>query len=364
MSVSAPTGLTATALSPTQVKLTWNDVTGDTGYNVYRWDGVQSVLAGSVAKDVTTFTVTNLTANQTQYFSVEAHDLATTARSSWVTVTTPADAITLPTNIHFTNITLTTMTLQWNNATGATGYNIYHWDGTQTVLIGAATPSLPAFKATNLAPGTVNYFYIQAFNKTNSINTDWVSASTLGYTLTAPTGFKTTTINAGTIGLSWNDATGETGYRIYQWDGNSFDSPIVIANLAANTTGFQVTGLLPGTRYWYYVQAFNSAGSANSPWVAGQTLAAIPLQPVGQLTAASTGPNSIQLNWIEPARAAGYRVFVWNGYAWNLAGAVAAGNHTMTVTNLPRGMTYWFYIQAYTDSFAEVSYSNVVYANL
>ena len=36
LSVTAPTGLVATALSSTQIKLTWNNVAGDTGYRIFR----------------------------------------------------------------------------------------------------------------------------------------------------------------------------------------------------------------------------------------------------------------------------------------------------------------------------------------
>ena len=124
LSVAAPTGLQAVALSPTEVKLTWHDVAGEQGFRIFRWDGTNSILLTSVAKGVTTFTVQNLLPNQTQFFSIEAHDLTTSARTTWVSVMTPADPIKAPTNVHITGITQTMMTLQWTNATGATGYRI------------------------------------------------------------------------------------------------------------------------------------------------------------------------------------------------------------------------------------------------
>jgi hypothetical protein len=364
LSVAAPTGLAAAALSSTQVKLTWTPVVGDLGYRIFGWDGSQPILAGSVAKNITTFTVKSLAANQTLYFRVEARDLSTTANSAWISVTTPADAIALPTNLHFTGITQTSMTLQWNNAVGATGYNVYGWVGSQPVLLGSTTPTTPAFKILNLTPGVVNYFYVQAVNKTNSVNTGWVSASTLSFGLGTPSNVKTQAVSASTIGISWNDVAGETGYRVYLWDGNASSSPVVVASLAANTTGYQAIGLLPGKMYWFYVQAFNGSATANSAWVTGMTTAALPLQPPAQVTALATGSSSATLSWVEPARAVGYQVFVWSGFAWNPVATLSAGTHSLSISGLLTNATNWFYVEAYTANFAEISYSNAVFANL
>jgi hypothetical protein len=364
LSVAAPTGLQAVALSPTEVKLTWHDVAGEQGFRIFRWDGTNSILLTSVAKGVTTFTVQNLLPNQTQFFSIEAHDLTTSARTTWVSVMTPADPIKAPTNVHITGITQTMMTLQWTNATGATGYRIYSWDGARAIQIGTATPDVPAFVVKDLSPGVFYYFYVQAFNNTNAANSDWASAATLSTGITAPTNLKTQVIGTSTIGLSWNNVANASGYRVYIWDGNSNTTPSVIANLAANTTGFQATGLLPGKTYWFYVQAFKAADFANTAWVTATTVAAIPLEPPTQLAVQISGPNSVLLSWVEPARAVGYRVFEWTGSSWQLVTTVPAGTHKLPINGLTAMQTHWFFVQAFTDNFAEVSYSSAVFANL
>ena len=123
-------------------------------------------------------------------------------------------------------------------------------------------------------------------------------------------------------------------------------------------------GLLPGKMYWFYVQAFNGSATANSAWVTAQTAAAWPLQPPAQVTAVVTGVNSVTLSWVEPARAVGYRVFVWSGFAWNPVANLSAGTHSLPISGLGTSLTNWFYVQAYTDNFAEVANSTAVYANL
>ena len=139
---------------------------------------------------------------------------------------------------------------------------------------------------------------------------------------------------------------------------------MLIATLGANVTGYQATGLVPGKAYWFYVQSFNGTSSANSAWAEAVTLVAVPLQAPTQLTAQAMGTDSVKLTWQEPARAVGYRVFVWSGAVWQLASTVPAGTHQATVSGLSSFVTQWFMVEAYTDNFAEVAYSSAVFVNL
>ena len=71
---TAPTGLTASWLSPTSVKLTWiaaTDNTGVTGYDVIR-DGAPLATIGAV----TTYTDSTVTAGTTPVYTVKAFDVA------------------------------------------------------------------------------------------------------------------------------------------------------------------------------------------------------------------------------------------------------------------------------------------------
>ncbi|MBI3823228.1 MAG: fibronectin type III domain-containing protein [Planctomycetes bacterium] len=363
-SVAVPTGFKLTALSSTQVKLSWNDVTGELGYNLYRWDGTKSVLFMNLPKDSTSFTVTGLQPSTTQWFSMAAVDQSTSAQTGWLSIMTPAQAITAPTNFRVVGVTNTQINLAWNAVSSATGYRVYSWDGIRANLVGSTTPSVPAFTVSNLTPGRTYYFYIQAFNTTNSANTAWLTAATTSANITAPTNVKATALSASTIALSWTDVVSETGYRIYQWDGVTANTQAVIATLAANTTGYQVLGLLPGRTYWYFVQAFNGTNSANSAWVNAQTMAALPLQPPTQLLIEVTGSNSVYLSWVEPARAVGYQIAQWTNLGWTPILTVPAGTHRVPITGLPANQTTWFMIKAYTDNFAEIAYSNAVFVNL
>jgi hypothetical protein len=363
LSVAPPT-LTLTAVSPTQVKLTWTNVANEAGYRVFRWDGVKAVLVTTLNKDVVTLNVGQLAPNTLQWFAVEAFDISTQARSAWKSIQTPAEAISAPTNFRVVGVTTSQVNLAWNNAAGALGYRVFGWDGARAVLLGTTTPTVPAFTVSNLSPGITYWFYVQAFNNTNSATTGWISARTTSPGITAPTNFKAVLVNASTASLSWNDVVTETGYRVFRWDGNSANAPVVIANLSMNTTGFQATGLLPGRTYSFYIQAFNATNFANTGWVSVTTAVALPLQPPTQVTTQVTGPSSVKITWVEPARAVGYRVAIWTGASWTVFATVPAGTNTASISGLASFRTYWFMVQSFTADNAEVAYSTAVFANL
>jgi hypothetical protein len=74
----APSGLTATAVSTTQINLAWTDVSNDTGYRVERKTG----LGGTYAEIATTsnsevsYSSTGLTDSTTYYYRVRAYNAA------------------------------------------------------------------------------------------------------------------------------------------------------------------------------------------------------------------------------------------------------------------------------------------------
>ena len=86
--IPAVTGLSATALGPTQVYLSWNSVPKATSYRVYRINGGVEYVPAIVS--VTTYTDRSVSSGTTYTYSIAAVVNSTLgARSSSVTVTTP-----------------------------------------------------------------------------------------------------------------------------------------------------------------------------------------------------------------------------------------------------------------------------------
>lgn len=96
---SAPTSLTATAISPSQINLSWSassDNVGVAGYKVYR-GGTQIATTNQFTAQ--SYTDTSVTAGTTYVYTVAAYDAAgnVSTQSSQVSITTPAQiAVVLP----------------------------------------------------------------------------------------------------------------------------------------------------------------------------------------------------------------------------------------------------------------------------
>lgn len=108
--VTAPTtpgGFTATAISASQINLSWTastDAVGVTGYKIYRGTSAGSLTLLTTVSGATTYQNTGLGAATSYYYQVSAVDAASNegARAAAVQATTQASAVTVPTCTSFT----------------------------------------------------------------------------------------------------------------------------------------------------------------------------------------------------------------------------------------------------------------------
>jgi hypothetical protein len=259
------TGLTATAASATEVDLNWTDAQGETGYHVFQWNGSRANLVDTVAAGKHSDAITGLTPGTTYYFALEAFNDSNSAVTNWISVSTPAQPIAAPTNLTLTP-TGTSVSMSWTASQGATGYKVYQWDGSKAVLLGEVD-SGTTFTATGLKPGTNYWFYVQAFNASNSASTAWTMATTTAPPPpAAPGNVKATLVGPGQVKLDWDTATGADGYRVYHWTGTAWE---VLATLPASAKTTTVGGFAAGKKQWFVVMSFTSgfAQYAVSPYV-------------------------------------------------------------------------------------------------
>src|SRR5207247_1499069 len=165
---SAPSGLSAAAVSSSQVNLSWTAATdnvGVTGYRVYRNGNMTAVLGA-----VTTFQDSLLAAATPYTYTVQAIDAAgnISAQSASASATTQAGtsggdttAPSVPTGLTGTAVSWTQVNLTWNASTdnvGVTGYYVYLNDVALTTTTGTS------FQHTGLTPGVTYNYRVSAFD--------------------------------------------------------------------------------------------------------------------------------------------------------------------------------------------------------
>ena len=350
---SVPTGLSATAVSQSQVNLSWiastNNV-GVTGYKVYR-NGTQ---VGTTT--TTSYQDTGLTAGTTYSYTVAAYDAAgnVSAQSTAASATTQAPDTTppsVPAGLSATAVSSTQINLSWTASTdnvGVTGYDVFR-NGTQV-----GTTTTTSYQDTGLTAGTTYSYTVAAYDAAGNVSAQSTAASATTQAPdttppSVPTGLSATAVSSTQINLSWTASTdnvGVTGYDVFR-NGTQVGT--------TTTTSYQDTGLTAGTTYSYTVAAYDAAGnvSAQSTAASATTQApdtTPPSVPAG-LTATAVSSTQINLSWTastDNVGVTGYDVFR-NG--------TQVGTTTTTSyqdTGLTAGTTYSYTVAAY-DAAGNVS---------
>ncbi|MEK7201682.1 MAG: fibronectin type III domain-containing protein, partial [Patescibacteria group bacterium] len=224
---STPTSPSATAVSSSQINLSWTastDNVGVTAYRVYRAGTLITTLG-----NVTTYSNTGLNPSTPYSYTVDAVDGAgnVSSQSSVSSATTQAAPVTsdtttptVPGTPTSSNITQTSATLTWSastDAVGVTGYKVFR-NGTQI-----ATPTTPSYIDSGLTAQTAYSYTVSAYDGAgnNSGLSGSVGVTTLApLDTTAPTVPGTPTasgITTTSATLSWGpstDASGIGGYMI------------------------------------------------------------------------------------------------------------------------------------------------------
>ena len=170
--ITAPT-ISVKVTSTSTVSISWQAVTGATGYTVLQlikgaWTQVGTVTSGGSGTISTS--ISNQTAGSQATFSIKAYNATSQATSTAITVTLPtSNPLTAPTNVMIKQTSATTATLTWSPGANATGYAIYYWTGARWAVWTNLSSSSRSTTLTGLKAGSVYYFQVVATNGTSSV---------------------------------------------------------------------------------------------------------------------------------------------------------------------------------------------------
>ncbi len=354
---SAPSGLSALAVAPTQVNLSWADNSPDeAGFRIERALGSGSfVEIVTVAANSISYTDTTVSPATSYSYRVRSYNAGgVSPYSATASATTPLVPPAAPSNLLAVPISSSRINLTWTDgSSNESGFRIERATGagaySQIALVGA---NIVAFSDTSLSPATSYTYRIRATNSGgDSPFSNTSTAATLPLPPSAPSGISATVISATRINVAWIDnASNETGFRLERATGSGAFA--LIATLGANAISYADTNLSPVTRYSYRVRAYNSGGnSAYSPTVSATTPELIPLAP-SNLSLTALSSSQIRLNWTDNSLVeSGFKIERSNnGTSWTQVATVAANLVTFTNTGLSRNTWYYYRVRAYNAS--------------
>lgn len=355
---AAPTGLSATAISSSQINLSWADnANNETSYIVSRatTSGGPYTVIATLAANATSYNNTGLAANTTYFYVVKASNAAgDSANSNQATATTqqiPPPAA--PSALTATTVSQTQINLSWSdNSSNEANFIVARstTSGGPYTDIATLGANVSSYSNTGLNANTTYYYAVRAVNAGGtSANSNQAGATTLPTPPTAPSGLIATTASQTQIDLTWADNSGnETGFVLARssTSGGPFTD---IASLSANVTAYNDSGLTANTTYYYVVRANNAGGSsANSPEASATTLPNAPAAPSG-LTATAVSASQVDLSWADNSGNESNFVVArstTSGGPYTDIATLAANSTSYSNTGLSTGVTYHYVVRA------------------
>jgi fibronectin type 3 domain-containing protein len=172
----APTGVSATAVSFSSIRITWNAVTGASSYTVYRSASPDGAYALVGTSPTASYTDTGLTGSTTYYYQISASNAAKeSGRSSTVSAATPAAPLLAPPTEFGVIPVSSGIRLFWNAVEGASGYKVYRASSAAGAYSSIAA-NVTGTTYLDIVSGSTVYYY-----KVATINSDGVAGSLSAY---------------------------------------------------------------------------------------------------------------------------------------------------------------------------------------
>lgn len=335
--IPGATTLAASTLSTTQIKLTWSNVSGETGYHIERsLDGSTWALVSNVAANTILYVDSGLSADTQYSYRVTPYNASGDAAVS--VVATRRTLLNAPVGLTATAASTSTMNLAWTDSSNETGYVIERsLNGVTWYTIASVAADVTSHSNTGLSAGTSYSYRVRAGNAGGN---SAASGSATAVTIPAAVNVVASAASPTQINLAWTNVSGETGYRVERsLDGSTWST---IVTRGANVISYYNTGLSADTLYWFRVTPFNAAGDAASTTVQKRTLLTAPTN----LAATAGSATSITLTWDNSTGETGYKLERFNGRTWSLLARLTANTTTYTNTGLLPGRVYYYRLRA------------------
>ncbi len=167
----APSNLTATPASSSQINLSWTDnSTNETGFIIQQsQNNIDFTQIAAVSSNVTTYNNSGLAPSTTYYYRVLASNGFFNSEYSEDSATTddpPASAPNDPSNLTATPVSSSQINLSWtDNSSDETGFKIQRSaNNIDFVQIDTVLANITTYNNTGLSPSTPYYYRVYAYN--------------------------------------------------------------------------------------------------------------------------------------------------------------------------------------------------------
>jgi hypothetical protein len=356
---TAPTGLTASAITSSTATLSWTAAAGAASYKVDYKLTTESIWVR--AENETTSTsvdISNLIAGKTYDYRVRSNCASSLSYSTYTTAQFTSLCSAVPTGLTATSVTNSSATLGWTASAGASSYTVDYKlssAGSWTNALNAVNTT--TVNVTGLTQGRL-YDYRVKINCASG-STAYTSAQFATLCNSAPTGLSASSITNSSATLSWSASAGAVSYDVdYKLTSSGTWTNAVTATAS---TSVGISSLTTGAQYDYRVRANCSVGSTS--YTSAQFTTLCNVAPTG-LSASSITNSSATLSWSASAGAVSYDVDykLTSSGTWTNA-ATATATTSIDISSLATGVQYDYRVRA-NCSVGSTSYTSAQFTTL
>ena len=345
--LAAPSDLTGSAVSTTQINLAWVDNSAaEEGFEVSRSTdgGILWTPLATTAANVTTYQNRNLTPGSSYRYRVRA--VLGTSYSSYsneVGLSTPStETISPPMGLTTSVKSSTSVVLNWSDTSGnEDGFKVEKsTDGVNFGQVLVTPANSQTAEVTGLTAGTLYAFRVRAFNTTgDSPFSNIVTARTLKIAPLAPTVLTGTGQADGGIRLTWTDnSDNEESFVLERRVGPTFGAFAVLTTLNPDATSYTDNDIVAISAYEYRLKAANSVGESGYTNIVNIGAPAVAPAAPSQLVATVLSQTQVKLDWKDNSiNESGFKVeqSTNGGTTFTQSGSPTAANvTTFTVAGL------------------------------
>lgn len=365
--LSNVSGFKAGNVSSSEIKLSWNKVSGAKGYIVYKYNNANKkwVRVTKTSSNVNAYTVKNLKAGTNNKFAVKAYKTLSgkeITSKSYPTVTEYTNPANV-TGFKASAISTSAVKLSWKKVSGAKGYIVYKYDSAKKkyVRVVKTDGTDNAYTVKNLKVGTTYKFAVKAYLTSNGkeVTSKSYPAINASTNLAKVSGFKVNSVLSTSAKLSWTKVSGAKGYVVYQYD-NSKKTWKRVAKTTSNVNTYTVNNLSSSTSYKFAVKAYKTLDgkeilSQAYPTASATTkklkLAKPSMIAENKYESTATHPynkqtNTLIVNWKKVTSAKKYQLYIKGGKYKSWTAYKTVSGTSCTVTGLERAKTYSFKVRA------------------
>lgn len=355
-----PLGLNASAITTSSVTLGWTAVSGAASYSIQFKTSATSVWSNAGTTAATNFNLNNLTANTAYNWQVKANCSTWSATAGFSTANTGSGSCAAPTGLGTSNLSNTSVTLNWSAVSGATSYTIQFKTAAASLWNTAGTSAGASFGLSNLTANTAYNWRVKASCSAYSVSANFTTTNSGAGACNAPSTLITSQISASSATLTWSAVSGATSYTLqFKTSLSQFWST---AGTTATTT-YSVGGLASSTSYDWRIKANCSGYSATATFVTSSGGGSLQCDAPATLVNNSIGSTWAVISWSPSPGATSYtlQIKLANSSTYTTLGTV--GSTQVTLSGMQPATSYNWRVKA-NCSFYSTSMYLTTTANL